>query len=109
MAKTFVAVVTDDLTGEVIKDGTSETIEFALEGKSYVIDLTAENAAALRESFAKYTAAATKVGGPTRTRTRSRAKDDLTAIRSWAAENGYTVASRGRVSAEVRKAYADAH
>ena len=34
---------------------------------------------------------------------------DNTTIRSWAQANGYQVSSRGRVSAEVRKAFEEAN
>jgi len=30
-------------------------------------------------------------------------------VRTWARENGYTVSERGRISADVLKAYSDAH
>ncbi|WP_345713807.1 Lsr2 family DNA-binding protein, partial [Kineococcus glutinatus] len=33
---------------------------------------------------------------------------DSGAVRAWARENGYTVSDRGRISAEIVKAYEDA-
>ena len=40
MARTYVAVTEDDLTGEVVEQKDAESIEFAVNGKSYTIDLT---------------------------------------------------------------------
>lgn len=109
MARTFVAVIKDDLTGEVIEDGQAETIEFAINGKAYTIDLGKKNAAVFHKTLDKYTAVATKVGGPSRGKPAARGKDDLAAIRAWATLNGHTVAARGRISAEVKEAYDKAH
>ncbi len=110
MARTFVAVIKDDLTGEVIDDGQAETIEFAVNGKAYTIDLGKKNAADFHKALEKYLAAATRVGSSARGRKApSRGKEDLAAIRSWASQNGHTVAARGRISAEIKEAYDRAH
>lgn len=110
MARTFVAVIKDDLTGEVIEDGQAETIEFAINGKSYTIDLGAKNAADFHKAFEKYVAVATRVGASARGRKApARGKEDLSAIRAWASENGHTVAARGRISADIKEAYERAH
>jgi len=47
MAKTVIVKLTDDIDG---KDA-DETVHFALDGKTYEIDLSAANAATLREAF----------------------------------------------------------
>jgi hypothetical protein len=110
MARSYVAVIKDDLTGEVIEDGQAVTIEFAVNGKAYTIDLGPKNAADFHDAVAKYIAAATKVGGATRgRRTASRGTQDLAAIRDWANDHGYTVAARGRISGEIKQAYEQAH
>lgn len=106
MARTFVAVIKDDLTGEVIEEGQAETIEFGVNGKTYTIDLGKKNAAEFHKVLDKYVAVATKVASATRGRKPvARTKDDLAAIRAWASENGFEVAARGRISAEVKQAY----
>ncbi len=96
----------DDINGSVA----SETINFALDGVVYVIDLSESNAAALRDAFAPYVAAARKVSGTRRRGAAHKGSDgDATAIRAWAQAQGLAVSSRGRVSAEIRQAYENAH
>lgn len=46
--------------------------------------------------------------GPARSSANGKGRVDTAAVRSWARENGYTVADRGRVPAEVLTAYRDA-
>ncbi|HEY3408357.1 MAG TPA: Lsr2 family protein [Propionicimonas sp.] len=109
MARTYVAVIRDDLTGEVVDPGDAESIEFAVNGKSYTIDLGKKNAAEFHKSLDKYIAVATKVGGAGTRKPARASKEDLTAIREWGKENGFTVSARGRVSSELKNAYRKAH
>jgi hypothetical protein len=110
MARSYVAVIKDDLTGEVIEDGQAVTIEFAVDGRAYTIDLGPENAGAFHAAIEKYVAAATRVGGPARgRRTSTKGAQDLAAIRAWANDHGYVVAARGRISSEIKEAYEQAH
>jgi hypothetical protein len=109
VARTYVAVIKDDLTGDVVDQKDAESIEFAVNGKSYTIDLGKKNAAEFHKSVDKYIAVATKVGG-VRTRKPARgSKEDLAAIRGWGKENGFKVSERGRVSTELKDAYSKAH
>ena len=50
MAKTVVVKLTDDLDG----GDADETVRFALDGKSYEIDLSAANAASFRQALKPY-------------------------------------------------------
>ena len=101
--RTFVELV-DDMDG-----GTAdETVSFALDGVAYEIDLTAENAAELREAFGVWAGKARRVGGRRQRGTTARG-EDTAKIRAWAQEHGYSVGDRGRIPAEVRQAYTDAH
>lgn len=93
-----------------------ETVTFGLDGKEYAIDLNAKNASALRDALAPYVGHARPVSGGSRRRstgssTKSAAGGGTAAseIRAWARDNGFDVPERGRVSAEVRDAYAAAH
>ena len=111
MARRIVHQLVDDLDGSVLEIGSGETVLFSLDGIAYEIDLTDDNAAALREAFAPYIAAARTVsrtastgGGAARKRRRS-GQQDYSAIRAWAKQNGYTVSERGRVPAAVIEAY----
>ncbi|MEW2502334.1 histone-like nucleoid-structuring protein Lsr2 [Amycolatopsis sp. NPDC047767] len=59
MAKNTAVHVLDDLTGEPA----AETVGFGLDGLDYEIDLSAPNAAALREIFDPYVANGRRTGG----------------------------------------------
>lgn len=113
MVQRVQVLLVDDLDGT----DADETVTFGLDGVSYEIDLTAENAEALRNAFSTYVAHARRSGGrkiasarrssggSVATGGRKGARPDLTEIRSWARENGYEVSDRGRISAAVMEAY----
>ena len=109
MAQRVNVVLVDDLDG----DEASETVSFALDGVDYEIDLNDGNAQALRDALSRYVGAGRRVGGRRRKGQRAAAGGDTgpsaSDIRAWARENGWDVPERGRVSAEVRQAYAAAH
>lgn len=108
MAQKVKILLIDDLDGS----DADETISFAVDGVSYEIDLNSEHAAELREAFARWIGHARRAGGRKATGRRSGSASrsgDTGAIREWARENGYKVSDRGRVSAEIREAYAAAH
>lgn len=109
MARTYVAVIEDDLSGEVIEAGRAETIEFSVNGKGYTIDLGPAHAAAFHASIEKYIGAATKITPDRGAKPTRRGDQDLGAIRAWAGQHGHTIAARGRISADVLAAYAQAH
>ncbi len=105
----------DDLDGTVLEIGEGENVQFALNGVSYEIDLTSENAAELREAFAPYIAAGRRSSaasaartGAARKRTATRSPETA-AIREWANANGHKVSERGRIPAPVLDAYRAAH
>ena len=106
MAQRVNVILVDDLDG---KDA-DETVTFGLDGADYEIDLSEANAKKLRDLLAPYAAAGRKVGGRRRRSQRAAAGGtSASEIRQWARENGWDVPDRGRVSAEVREAYAAAH
>ena len=110
MAQKVQVILTDDLDG----GEADESVQFAIDGVSYEIDLSEANAEALREALAPYLEAARRVGGrssrrSTAARTAAGERTDLSDLRSWAREHGYQVSDRGRVSSEVRSAYEAAH
>lgn len=113
MAQKVTTHLVDDLSGDVIEAGNGRTIQFGFDGSNYEIDLTDDNADKLREAFSDYIAAARKVSGrsasaPRAAKGRSN-PDELARIREWAAANGHEVAARGRISQQVRDAYAAAN
>jgi hypothetical protein len=110
MAQKVNIVLVDDLDG----NDADETVSFALDGKDYEIDLNSANAQKLRDALAPYTAharraAGSRSGGGRGRRARSESGVPASEIREWARQNGWDVPERGRVSAEVREAYAAAH
>ncbi|HXT45285.1 MAG TPA: Lsr2 family protein [Pseudonocardiaceae bacterium] len=113
MARKVETALVDDMTG----DAADETVSFGLDGVEFEIDLSANNAGVLRDILADYANAGRKVGKRTAvSNTRSRAaatsrenREQTAAIRAWAREAGRQVSDRGRISAEVVKAFEDAH
>ncbi len=112
MAKKHITQTIDDLDGSVIEDGT--TLTFSVEGRSYEIDLSAENAEKFRNAFRPFISAARSIGSsstlPRRTpRGRAIPTRDLVDVRAWAQKNGFPINDRGRISASVLTAYDAAH
>ncbi|WP_298890959.1 Lsr2 family protein [uncultured Serinicoccus sp.] len=111
MAQRVQVILVDDLSG----GEANQTVEFALDGVHYEIDLSDENAAKLREDFATWIGQARRAGGRRQTRRRGTTaaaggrSDELAKVREWGRENGYKVSARGRVSQELQDAYAAAH
>jgi hypothetical protein len=107
MAQRVQVQMVDDLDGSEA----SQTVPFSLDGVTYEIDLSEDNASALRDELARYVAAARRTGGrkvrlatgqtlagPSGSGTdRERNRQ----IREWAQANGYEVAERGRLSSEI--------
>jgi hypothetical protein len=102
-----------DLEDDLVGGPAAETVAFALDGRAYEIDLSAENAQALRDAFAPWMSAARKMGASKRVidlRTKaSRRSGDTAAIRAWAVEQGIPVKPRGRISRELRARYDAEH
>jgi hypothetical protein len=112
MAQRVNVVLVDDIDGT----DASETVSFALDGVDYEIDLSDEHAGQLREAVALYVGHARRTGGRRKGNRRSSGGGSgggpgasAADIRAWARENGWEVPERGRVSAEVREAYAAAN
>ncbi|MDQ3616163.1 MAG: Lsr2 family protein [Actinomycetota bacterium] len=106
MAQKVNVVLVDDIDGS----DADETVRFGIDGVGYEIDLSGQHADELRTALSLYTGHGRKVAGR-RARSQRAAADAVSAsdIRAWARENGWDVPERGRVSAEVREAYAAAH
>lgn len=104
MAQRVHIVLEDDIDGS----DASETVSFSLDGVSYEMDLSEQNAQKLRDDMAQWVGHARRVGGRKATgkKTKGSAAND---IRAWALAQGMQVSARGRVSAEVREAYEKAN
>lgn len=111
MAQRVVTILSSDISGEEIENGKGETVSFALDGIAYEIDLTADEAAALRSVLEDYI----KAGRRTTARSSSvrrgsrggsgRSPEELAHVRAWAKENGYEVNARGRIKKEILEAF----
>jgi hypothetical protein len=97
-----------ELFDDIDNGPADETLVFSIDGRSYEIDLSAKNAKALRSALEPYIAAGRKVSAAGKRR-RAAGSGDAGDIRAWALSQGIQVSARGRVSAEVRAAYAKAH
>ena len=115
MARKTIVTLVDDLTGEAAEN--ISTVEFALDGRAYELDLTDENSARLHDALAPYVNAARKLGGRRRRGARPGRgvtsagrghgydRQTLKSIREWAKKNGYNVRDRRRLPAEVLQAW----
>lgn len=112
MAQRVQVQLIDDLNGEPAQ----ETVSFSLDGVSYEIDLTGENAATLRSSLTEYLAKGRKASsrrdrkpsetpGTLGTSTSKARREETQRIRQWALDNGYTPSSRGRITQSIIDAY----
>ena len=114
MAQKVTVTLVDDLDG----GQADETVEFGLDGVSYQIDLSAENANELREALANYVSHARRAGGRKKPGPRpgsgggrsgggstSADREQNQAIRDWARKRGMKVSDRGRIPADVLEAY----
>lgn len=113
MAQKVRIELVSDISGEVIPEGEGETVSFGIDGKGYEIDLSKKEAEKFRSDFEKYVSVARKAKGSrsgSATPARSTSdKDRMNDIRSWAEKNGYSIASRGRIKADILEAYEKAN
>lgn len=113
MAREYVAVIKDDLTGKTIKDDEAHSVRIGWQGKWYVLDLAPDSAEQVMTVMDKYVKAGTleqntakSTPGPRSTSGRGRAdKEQLAAMRAWGEANGFKVNTRGRLSQELQDAY----
>jgi hypothetical protein len=110
VAQKVQVLLVDDIDG----GEADETVTFALDGKTYEIDLTTANADKLRGLLDPYVKGGRRTGGRAaggrgKARAASGGSQDTAQIRAWAKENGYEVNDRGRVPASIREAYEKAN
>jgi hypothetical protein len=105
MAKKLHVEVVDDIDG----GAATQTVPFDLDGVSYEIDLSDENATRLRNKLAKFVTAARRTGGwkirQAAGESAAPANQNAHQIRAWARSNGYSISDRGRLSNEISEAY----
>lgn len=105
MAQKVQVLLVDDLDGGEAE----ETVQFAVDGSSYEIDLSGENAARLRDALSPYVKAARKAPakqGRGRRQQRSQtSRERSSEIRAWAKAHGKQVNERGRIPASIVAEY----
>ena len=107
MAQKTIVQLIDDLD----QGAAEETVSFGLDGANYEIDLSAKNAAKLRDALAVYVANARRTGrtgassAPRRGRSGRGDREQTQAIRDWARKNGFKVGEKGRIPGNVLEAY----
>ncbi|MER7081246.1 Lsr2 protein [Saccharopolyspora antimicrobica] len=118
MAQKVTVTLVDDLDG----GQADETVEFGLDGVSYQIDLSADNAGELRDALANYVSNARRAGGRKKPGPRpggagarsaggstSADREQNQAIREWARKRGLKVSDRGRIPADIVEQYHQAN
>ena len=111
MAQKVLVQLVDDLDGTSSED--VSTVLFGLDGVSYEIDLSDDNAERLRDTLAEYVESARRTGGRIKRGSKSAhngsgASHDAGLIRVWANENGFELSGRGRIPSHVVEAYKEA-
>ncbi|MDG4860730.1 Lsr2 family protein [Streptomyces sp. T-3] len=110
MAQKVQVLLVDDLDG----GEADETVTFALDGKTFEIDLTTANAEKLRGLLDPYLKGGRRTGGRAsggrgKARAATGGSENTAQIRAWAKENGHEVNDRGRVPQAIREAYEKAN
>jgi hypothetical protein len=107
VAKQTTVTLVDDLDGREA----DEQVEFAVDGKTYEIDLSTANSAKLRDALAPFVSAARRTGARRRsiagtaTVRPSVDREQNQAIREWAQKRGMKISERGRIPSNVLEAY----
>lgn len=115
MAQKYIVQMVDDLTGEPIPEGDAESVRFALNGETRIIDLTKQHAEELRQAMQPYLTHSRRVEGSTKVGPKSRfagssssASTDMEErrkIREWAKKHGKPVSEKGRISSDIVAEY----
>jgi Lsr2 len=110
VAQRVVVTLSDDMDG----GEAAETLAFALDGKSYEIDLNPSNAKKLRKALAPYMTAGRKQTNASKN-DKSRISYRHTAlapapaaVRAWAQSRKMDVPARGRIPKRVYEAFREA-
>ena len=103
MAQRVVVTLSDDLDG----GAAAETVHFGVDGKSYEIDLSTENAEKLREVLAPYVAVGRRQSRSGKSFRRTALAPAPAAVRAWAQSHGMDLPARGRIPKHVYEKFAE--
>lgn len=116
--KTMRKEITDvQLIDDIDGSPATATIEFTVDGKNYIIDVSEANAAAFNEALAPYIEHARRARRAPANKRKSRSSSEAARIkrqknaeiRTWALENDVTVSKRGQLGQDTIAAYEAAH
>ncbi|GAA4966232.1 hypothetical protein HD597_000120 [Nonomuraea thailandensis] len=111
MARQIQELLIDDLDG----GEAAETINFAIDGSAFEIDLSSSNAKKLREALtpfvqhARRESLARKAPRGRAGNSKAMSRQKSAEIRQWAKINGLPVSERGRIASSVVEKYEAAH
>lgn len=105
MAQRIEVTLVDDVDG----GKAAETVAFALDGVSYEIDVSTENASKLRDDLSRFVQHGRRVTSRKPRRPAPAPSHDRAAVRAWAREHGHEVSERGRIPRDVIEAFDAAH
>jgi hypothetical protein len=107
MARTTVVTIVDDIDGS---EG-AETVTFSFDGQSYEVDLSTKNRDKFQKTLQPFIDSGRRAGrqGAARSARTRTSRNNSSAIRSSAAEQGLTVSERGRIPATIVAKYEAAH
>lgn len=113
MARKFVLV--DDIDGA---EDDVQTVTFTIDGRSFEIELATKNRTKFNAQQEYWISHARSTGKRKTSSTPSvktkatgsgLSSDEMKAIREWARKQGMQISDRGRIHADIRKAYEEAH
>jgi hypothetical protein len=104
VAQQVVITLSDDIDG----GEAAETIAFGLDGRSYEIDLSEDNAKKLRASLEPFVQAGRKQTKSGKAYRHTAVAPDPRAVRAWAESNGMDVPARGRIPKKIYEAFNEA-
>jgi hypothetical protein len=107
MARTTIVTIVDDIDGS---EG-AETVTFTFDGQSYEVDLSTKNRDKFQKILQPFVDSGRRAGrqGAARSARTRTSRNNSSAIRSSAAEQGLTVSERGRIPATIVAKYEAAH
>lgn len=113
MAQKTTVQLIDDITGKEA----DETVTFSVDGVSYEIDLSVQNAEKLRGALEPYVTAGRRTSGSrasaqrrfSSSRSAQRGGTNPKDIREWASKSGIELSPRGRIPSDVVKRYEEAN
>jgi hypothetical protein len=105
MAQKVITRLIDDLDGSEIEDGSGRTISFAFDGEAFEIDLNGKHLQEMTAALGPFMSAARRPGSQASGTDRAAKGPTPGEVRLWAMEHGYEVSKRGRLSANVVRAF----